>query len=264
MAARCVQAVAGHRCARILDTRKTTPGAARAREGRGRRRRRHQPPRRPVRRDPDQGEPRGARRRGGRGGAPGARTRAPELPLEVECRTLAEVDEALAAGRAGLILLDNMSADAAARGGASTSRGRAKLEASGGFTLETLRAVASTGVDFISVGALTHSAPALDLSLLLEPIAMNLPMLGAHRRAAAAREHPRAAGRGARAGARARRGDPRPQLPAARDPGRRRLRRRLARPLAAGGGRRRRARSSSAACTSWPRRPRSCAPTSAC
>ena len=48
--------------------------------------------------------------------------------------------------------------------------GRAKLEASGGVTLETLREIASTGVDFISVGALTHSAPALDLSLLLEPL----------------------------------------------------------------------------------------------
>jgi nicotinate-nucleotide pyrophosphorylase (carboxylating) len=48
--------------------------------------------------------------------------------------------------------------------------GRASLEASGGVTLETLRAIAGTGVDFISVGALTHSAPALDLSLLLEPI----------------------------------------------------------------------------------------------
>ena len=48
--------------------------------------------------------------------------------------------------------------------------GRAELEASGGVTLETLREVAETGVDFISVGALTHSAPALDLSLLLEPL----------------------------------------------------------------------------------------------
>jgi nicotinate-nucleotide pyrophosphorylase (carboxylating) len=48
--------------------------------------------------------------------------------------------------------------------------GRAKLEASGGVTLDTLREIASTGVNFISVGALTHSAPALDLSLLLEPI----------------------------------------------------------------------------------------------
>jgi nicotinate-nucleotide pyrophosphorylase (carboxylating) len=48
--------------------------------------------------------------------------------------------------------------------------GRAELEASGGFTLETIREVAETGVDFISVGALTHSATALDLSLLLEPL----------------------------------------------------------------------------------------------
>jgi nicotinate-nucleotide pyrophosphorylase (carboxylating) len=48
--------------------------------------------------------------------------------------------------------------------------GRAELEASGGVTLDTLREVASTGVDFVSVGALTHSAPALDLSLLLTPL----------------------------------------------------------------------------------------------
>jgi nicotinate-nucleotide pyrophosphorylase (carboxylating) len=50
------------------------------------------------------------------------------------------------------------------------ARGRAALEASGGITLETVREVAETGVDYISVGALTHSAPALDLSLLLEPL----------------------------------------------------------------------------------------------
>ena len=97
-----------------------------------------------------------------------ARSHAPGLALEVECRTLAEVDEALEAG-APWILLDNMTvselADAVRHVG-----GRAKLEASGGVTLQTLRAIASTGVDFVSVGALTHSAPALDLSLLLEPI----------------------------------------------------------------------------------------------
>ena len=57
--------------------------------------------------------------------------------------------------------------------------GRAELEASGGVSLDTVRDIAGTGVDFISVGALTHSAPALDLSLLLESISMNLPMLGA-------------------------------------------------------------------------------------
>ena len=97
-----------------------------------------------------------------------ARAYAPGLPLEVECRTLAEVDEALAAG-APMLLLDNMSVDEL-RHAVRHVAGRASLEASGGFTLETIRAVASTGVDFISVGAITHSAPALDLSLLLEPI----------------------------------------------------------------------------------------------
>ena len=93
---------------------------------------------------------------------------APGLALEVECRTLAEVDEALAAG-APMLLLDNMSVDEL-RDAVRHVAGRAQLEASGGFTLDTLRAVASTGVNFISVGAITHSAPALDLSLLLEPI----------------------------------------------------------------------------------------------
>jgi nicotinate-nucleotide pyrophosphorylase (carboxylating) len=97
-----------------------------------------------------------------------ARAHAPGLQLEVECRTLAEVDEALAAG-AGFLLLDNMSVDEL-RAAVDRVAGRAQLEASGGFTLETIRAVAGTGVNFISVGAITHSAPALDLSLLLEPI----------------------------------------------------------------------------------------------
>jgi nicotinate-nucleotide pyrophosphorylase (carboxylating) len=102
-----------------------------------------------------------------------ARARAPELPLEVECGTLAEVEEALEAGvqAGGLggfrILLDNMS-PAQLRDAVELVAGRIELEASGGFTLETIRAVAETGVDFISVGALTHSAPALDLSLLLK------------------------------------------------------------------------------------------------
>jgi nicotinate-nucleotide pyrophosphorylase (carboxylating) len=91
---------------------------------------------------------------------------APGLPLEVECSTLPEVDEALDAG-APRILLDNMN-PAQLRAAVAHVGGRAELEASGGFTLETIRAVAETGVDFISVGALTHSPPALDLSLLLE------------------------------------------------------------------------------------------------
>jgi nicotinate-nucleotide pyrophosphorylase (carboxylating) len=97
-----------------------------------------------------------------------ARDYAPDLPLEVECRTLAEVDEALENG-APRILLDNMSV-AQLREAVEHVAGRAELEASGGVTLATLRDVAGTGVNFISVGALTHSAPALDLSLLLESI----------------------------------------------------------------------------------------------
>jgi nicotinate-nucleotide pyrophosphorylase (carboxylating) len=95
-----------------------------------------------------------------------ARELAPELALEVECRSIAEVDEALAAGATSL-LLDNMS-PRELRAAVAHVAGRATLEASGGVTLETLQGVASTGVDFISMGAITHSAPALDLSLLLE------------------------------------------------------------------------------------------------
>ncbi|HYY06767.1 MAG TPA: carboxylating nicotinate-nucleotide diphosphorylase [Candidatus Limnocylindria bacterium] len=97
-----------------------------------------------------------------------ARAAAPTMPLEVECRTLGEVEEALEAG-APRILLDNMS-PAALRAAVERARGRAETEASGGVTLETVREVALAGVDFISVGALTHSAPALDLSLILEPV----------------------------------------------------------------------------------------------
>ena len=97
-----------------------------------------------------------------------ARERAPDLPLEIECRDLSEVDEALAAG-ASRLLLDHMD-PAQLREAVAHVAGRAVLEASGGVTLQTLREVASTGVDFVSVGALTHSAPALDLSLLLTPL----------------------------------------------------------------------------------------------
>ena len=97
-----------------------------------------------------------------------ARAAFPDLPLEVECRTRAEVDEALEAG-APRILLDNMRPDEL-RATAEHVAGRAELEASGGIVFETLRAHADTGVDFISIGALTHSAPALDLSLILEPL----------------------------------------------------------------------------------------------
>jgi nicotinate-nucleotide pyrophosphorylase (carboxylating) len=97
-----------------------------------------------------------------------AMAHAPGVPLEVECRTIAEVDEALAAG-AERILVDNMT-PAGLREAVRHVNGRASLEASGGVTLETLRAVARTGVQFVSLGALTHSAPALDLSMMLEQL----------------------------------------------------------------------------------------------
>lgn len=93
---------------------------------------------------------------------------APGMALEVECQTLSEVDEALQAG-ARWILLDNMN-PSQLREAVERVGGRAQLEASGGATLQTLREIASTGVNFISVGALTHSAPALDFSLILEPL----------------------------------------------------------------------------------------------
>jgi nicotinate-nucleotide pyrophosphorylase (carboxylating) len=97
-----------------------------------------------------------------------AREQRPDLPLEVECRDEAEVREALDAG-APRLLLDNMTPDEL-RATVELVAGRAELEASGGITLANLRDVAETGVDFISLGALTHSAPAIDLSLLLEPL----------------------------------------------------------------------------------------------
>jgi nicotinate-nucleotide pyrophosphorylase (carboxylating) len=94
------------------------------------------------------------------------------LPVEVECRDAEEVAAALEAG-ADRILLDNMDADALraaveARDGATGDGRRAGLEASGGITLENAGELAATGVDFLSVGALSHSAPALDLSMLLD------------------------------------------------------------------------------------------------
>ena len=98
------------------------------------------------------------------------RAAAPELAgtLEVEVRNAREIDEALEAG-APRLLLDNMD-DAQLRAAVAQVAGRAELEASGGVTLETLRERAGTGVDWVSMGALTHSAPALDLSLILEAL----------------------------------------------------------------------------------------------
>jgi nicotinate-nucleotide pyrophosphorylase (carboxylating) len=97
-----------------------------------------------------------------------ARARFPELPLVCEVRTTEEVDEALDAG-APRLLLDNFDEDEL-RAAVARIGDRARTESSGGVTLDSVRARAATGVDFISVGALTHSAPALDLSLILEPL----------------------------------------------------------------------------------------------
>jgi nicotinate-nucleotide pyrophosphorylase (carboxylating) len=99
-----------------------------------------------------------------------ARDAQPGLPVEVECRDAADVAAALGAG-ADRLLLDNM--DSAALRVAVETRDAAGsgagLEASGGVGLDTVAEIAATGVDFISIGALTHSAPSLDLSMLLEP-----------------------------------------------------------------------------------------------
>lgn len=166
MAARAVRAVEGTG-ATILDTRKTTPGlrslekAAVAAGGAANHR--------AGLYDAVLIKENHAALAGGVGVAVrAAAQRAPGLPLEVECRTLAEVDEALEAG-AQRILLDNMD-PGQLREAVAHVDGRAALEASGGVSIETVREIAATGVQFVSVGALTHSAPTLDLSLILEPL----------------------------------------------------------------------------------------------
>ncbi len=166
LTARCVFAVKGTG-AQILDTRKTTPGlralekaAVVAGGGVNHRAGLY---------DMVLIKENHATLAGGVGAAVRAATAAfPEVALEVECATRAEVDEALEAG-ATRILLDNMG-PAELRSMVAHVAGRAKLEASGGIGFDTLRAHATTGVDWISIGALTHSASALDLSLLLEAL----------------------------------------------------------------------------------------------
>jgi nicotinate-nucleotide pyrophosphorylase (carboxylating) len=166
LTARYVEAVAGTG-ARVLDTRKTTPGLralekAAVAAGGGTNHRAGLYDAVLIK------ENHAAMAGGVAAAVAAARAAAPDVPLEVECRTIAEVDEALEA-RAPRLLLDNMS-PAQLRAVVERVEGRAKLEASGGVTLGTIREIAGTGVDFVSVGALTHSAPALDLSLLLEPL----------------------------------------------------------------------------------------------
>ena len=150
--------------ARILDTRKTTPGPAGAGEaGRGPRRR-GLAPRGPLRRDPREGEPRPARGRGGGGRAPGGG--------QVGGRARPSWSWRWRASRSSTTCWRRASTGCCSTTWTPPMRGAVELrggpgrrsEASGGITLETIRAVAETGVDYISVGALTHSAPALDLS----------------------------------------------------------------------------------------------------
>jgi nicotinate-nucleotide pyrophosphorylase (carboxylating) len=95
-----------------------------------------------------------------------ARAARPGLPIEVEAQTLDEVDQALDA-RADIVLVDNMATDAI-REAVRRAHGRAKVEISGGVTLDRMPELASTGADFVSVGALTHSAPAVDISFEIE------------------------------------------------------------------------------------------------
>jgi nicotinate-nucleotide pyrophosphorylase (carboxylating) len=90
-----------------------------------------------------------------------------KLSVEVEVETLDEVDAALEA-RADILLLDNMSLDDI-REAVRRSKGRARTEISGGVTLDRMADLAATGADYVSVGALTHSAPAADISFDIEP-----------------------------------------------------------------------------------------------
>jgi nicotinate-nucleotide pyrophosphorylase (carboxylating) len=97
-----------------------------------------------------------------------ARAAAASLPVEVEVETLEELDEALQAG-ATRVLVDNFSL-ADQREAVRRCRNRAEVEISGGVTIERLRDIAATGADFVSIGALTHSVSAADLSLEIEPL----------------------------------------------------------------------------------------------
>jgi nicotinate-nucleotide pyrophosphorylase (carboxylating) len=91
----------------------------------------------------------------------------PEMPIEVEAQSLEQVDEALAAG-VDCILVDNLPLDVIKQA-VARARGRAQVEISGGVTLDRIPELAATGANYVSVGALTHSAPAADLSFELEP-----------------------------------------------------------------------------------------------
>lgn len=102
-----------------------------------------------------------------------ARAFRPGVSVEVEAQSLEQVDEALAAG-VDVLLVDNLPLDAV-QDAVARARGRAKVEISGGVTLERIPDLAATGADYVSVGALTHSAPAADISLELEMVGEEQP-----------------------------------------------------------------------------------------
>ncbi len=169
LTARFVAAIQGTRV-RILDTRKTTPGWRRfekyavARGGGPN----HRTGRYDLGRIKDNhlAALRNAQPNAIAAAVDQARKSWPGLRVEVETDTLEQVDQAVAAG-ADIILLDNMDL-ATLREAVRRVAGRAQTEASGGVRLDTVRAIAETGVDFVSVGALTHSAAAVDLGLDFE------------------------------------------------------------------------------------------------
>lgn len=97
-----------------------------------------------------------------------ARAHRPDLAIEVEAQSLSEVDEAIAAG-ADVVLADNLTTDEI-RETVRRARGRARVEISGGVTLDRLPELTSTGADYVSVGGLTHSAPAIDISFEIEAV----------------------------------------------------------------------------------------------
>ena len=166
LTAQYVEAVSGTR-ARILDTRKTTPGWRRFEKyavtcGGGRNHRFGLFDRVLIK-DNHLAALRGARPNAVTAAIRLAQSNYPELPIEVEADTLGQVEQALAAG-AKMTLLDNMK-PAQLRRAVRLCRGRARTEASGGVNLVSVRAIARAGVDFISVGALTHSARSMDIGL---------------------------------------------------------------------------------------------------
>jgi nicotinate-nucleotide pyrophosphorylase (carboxylating) len=170
LTARFVEAVQGTR-AQILDTRKTTPGgrafekyAVRCGGGRNHRRGLFD---QVLIKDNHLAALRGEQPNPIAAAVRRARQRYPQLKVEVEADTLEQVEQAVAAG-ADMVLLDNMTPEQL-RAAVRLVAGRALAEASGGVTLANVRAIAETGVDFISVGALTHSAPAVDIGLDFAP-----------------------------------------------------------------------------------------------